>query len=100
MRFERHDPTGLKDIVALVSLYRPGPMDNIPRYAAIKDGKEEPDYMHPKLEPLLKETFGIMIYQEQVMQAAQELAGYTLGGADLLRRAMGKKIQAGNGRAT
>ncbi len=86
-------PTRFEDIIALVSLYRPGPMDNIPKYIAIKDGNEEPDYLHPKLQPILEETFGIMIYQEQVMQAAQILAGYTLGGADLLRRAMGKKIK-------
>ncbi len=87
-------PNRFEDIIALVSLYRPGPMDNIPRYIAIKEGKEEPDYMHPKLKPILEETYGIMIYQEQVMQAAQILSGYSLGGADLLRRAMGKKIQA------
>ena len=87
-------PNCFEDIIALVSLYRPGPMDNIPLYARRKDGIEEPDYMHPILEPYLTETYGIMIYQEQVMQAAQALAGYTLGGADLLRRAMGKKIQA------
>jgi DNA polymerase-3 subunit alpha len=86
-------PNRLEDIIALVALYRPGPMDNIPRYIAIKNGLEEPDYMHPKLQPILEETYGIMIYQEQVMQAAQLLAGYTLGGADLLRRAMGKKIK-------
>lgn len=86
-------PTRLEDIIALVSLYRPGPMDNIPRYIKIKEGAEDPDYMHPILQPILEETFGIMIYQEQVMQAAQLLAGYTLGGADLLRRAMGKKIK-------
>jgi len=87
-------PDRFEDIIALVSLYRPGPMDNIPRYNKIKAGDEEPDYMHPKLEPILTETFGIMIYQEQVMQSAQLLSGYSLGGADLLRRAMGKKIQA------
>jgi DNA polymerase-3 subunit alpha len=87
-------PNRFEDIIALVSLYRPGPMDNIPRYNRIKAGEEEPDYMHPKLKPYLEETYGIMIYQEQVMQAAQALAGYTLGGADLLRRAMGKKIQS------
>jgi DNA polymerase-3 subunit alpha len=87
-------PDRFEDIIALVSLYRPGPMENIPKYNKIKAGAEEPDYMHPKLEPILTETFGIMIYQEQVMQAAQLLSGYTLGGADLLRRAMGKKIQA------
>lgn len=86
-------PNRFEDIIALVSLYRPGPMDNIPRYNRIKAGEEEPDYMHPLLQPYLEETYGIMIYQEQVMQAAQALAGYTLGGADLLRRAMGKKIK-------
>ncbi|MGB4058326.1 MAG: DNA polymerase III subunit alpha [Alphaproteobacteria bacterium] len=86
-------PNRFEDIVALVSLYRPGPMDNIPKYVAVKEGKEKPDYLHPKLQPYLEETYGIMIYQEQVMQAAQVLAGYTLGGADLLRRAMGKKIK-------
>ncbi|MDY0241842.1 MAG: DNA polymerase III subunit alpha [Rhodospirillaceae bacterium] len=82
------------DIIAVVALYRPGPMDNIPHYINVKHGVEEPDYLHPSLEPVLKETNGIMIYQEQVMQIAQILSGYTLGGADLLRRAMGKKIQA------
>lgn len=86
-------PERLEDIIALVSLYRPGPMDNIPIYIDCKDGKREPDYYHPLLEPYLKETYGIMIYQEQVMQCAQVLAGYSLGGADLLRRAMGKKIK-------
>ncbi len=90
----RMRPNRFEDIIALVALYRPGPMDNIPRYIDVKEGREQPDYMHPKLEPYLKETYGIMIYQEQVMQAAQVLAGYTLGGADLLRRAMGKKIKA------
>ncbi|GJL84858.1 MAG: DNA-directed DNA polymerase [Micavibrio sp.] len=87
-------PNRFEDIIALVALYRPGPMDNIPKYISTKAGNEEPDYLHPKLKPFLEETYGIMIYQEQVMQAAQELAGYTLGGADLLRRAMGKKIKA------
>jgi DNA polymerase-3 subunit alpha len=82
-----------EDIIAVVALYRPGPMDNIPHYIAVKHGREAPDYLHPRLEKILKETFGIMIYQEQVMQIAQELSGYTLGGADLLRRAMGKKIK-------
>lgn len=84
-------PDTLEDVIAIVSLYRPGPMDNIPSYIHRKHGKEEPDYMHPMLEDILKETYGIMIYQEQVMQIAQTMAGYTLGGADLLRRAMGKK---------
>jgi DNA polymerase-3 subunit alpha len=87
-------PNRFEDIIALVALYRPGPMDNIPKYISTKEGNEEPDYLHPKLQVILEETFGIMIYQEQVMQAAQILAGYSLGGADLLRRAMGKKIQA------
>ena len=92
-------PDRFEDIIAVVSLYRPGPMENIPRYIAVKHGEEEPDYLHPALEAILKETYGIMIYQEQVMQIAQVLAGYTLGGADLLRRAMGKKIPVGDGRA-
>jgi DNA polymerase-3 subunit alpha len=87
-------PDRFEDIIAVVALYRPGPMDNIPSYIARKHGQEEPDYLHPALEGILKETFGIMIYQEQVMQIAQELSGYSLGGADLLRRAMGKKIKA------
>ncbi len=82
-----------EDIIAVVALYRPGPMDNIPHYIAVKHGEEKPDYLHPRLEWILKETHGIMIYQEQVMQIAQELSGYSLGGADLLRRAMGKKIK-------
>ena len=86
-------PNRFEDIIALVSLYRPGPMDNIPTYIDVKDGRLEADYLHPKLKPILEETYGIMVYQEQVMQAAQLLAGYTLGGADMLRRAMGKKIK-------
>jgi DNA polymerase-3 subunit alpha len=84
----------LEDIIALVALYRPGPMDNIPTYNRRKHGEEAPDYLHPKLEPILKETHGVIIYQEQVMQIAQSLSGYSLGEADLLRRAMGKKIKA------
>jgi len=87
-------PDTLEDIIAVVALYRPGPMDNIPSYIKRKQGGEPVVYMHEQLEPILRETYGIMIYQEQVMQAAQALAGYSLGGADLLRRAMGKKIQA------
>ena len=83
-----------EDLIALVALYRPGPMANIPTYCARKLGQEKPDYMHPLLEPALKETFGVIIYQEQVMQIAQILSGYSLGEADLLRRAMGKKIKA------
>ena len=86
-------PDRFEDIIALVALYRPGPMANIPTYCARKHGMEHPDYIHPKLEPILRETFGVIIYQEQVMQAAQILAGFTLGQADLLRRAMGKKIR-------
>ncbi len=86
-------PDTIEDIIALISLYRPGPMENIPMYVARKHGREKVDYMHPKLEAVLKETFGVIIYQEQVMQIAQILSGYTLGGADLLRRAMGKKIK-------
>ena len=83
-----------EDIIALVALYRPGPMDNIPSYNRRKHGEEEPDYIHPKIESVLKETHGIIIYQEQVMEIAQILSGYTLGEADMLRRAMGKKIKA------
>ncbi|HEX5210309.1 MAG TPA: DNA polymerase III subunit alpha [Pseudolabrys sp.] len=85
-------PDRFEDIIALVALYRPGPMANIPTYCARKHDMEKPDYIHAKLEPILKETFGVIVYQEQVMQAAQILAGYSLGEADLLRRAMGKKI--------
>ena len=87
-------PTNFEDIIALVSLYRPGPMDNIPSFGARKNGREPIEYPHPLLEEVLKETYGIFVYQEQVMQAAQVLAGYSLGEADLLRRAMGKKIKA------
>ncbi|MCB1534642.1 MAG: DNA polymerase III subunit alpha, partial [Rhodoblastus sp.] len=83
-----------EDIIALVALYRPGPMANIPTYCAVKLGEEDADYIHPKIEHILKETFGVIIYQEQVMQIAQVLSGYSLGEADMLRRAMGKKIKA------
>ncbi len=86
-------PDSFEDIIAVVALYRPGPMDNIPSYIKRKHGEEEIDHLYPTLEGILKETFGIMIYQEQVMQIAQELAGFSLAGADLLRRAMGKKIK-------
>ncbi|HXW23655.1 MAG TPA: DNA polymerase III subunit alpha, partial [Xanthobacteraceae bacterium] len=86
-------PDRFEDIIAIVALYRPGPMANIPTYCLRKHGLEAPDYIHPKLEPILKETYGVIIYQEQVMQIAQLLAGYSLGEADLLRRAMGKKIR-------
>jgi DNA polymerase III subunit alpha len=87
-------PDRFEDIIALNALYRPGPIANIPTYCARKHGTERPDYIHPKLEPVLRETFGVIVYQEQVMQAAQVLAGYSLGEADLLRRAMGKKIKS------
>ena len=87
-------PDRFEDIIALVALYRPGPMANIPTYCARKHGVEEADYIHPKLEPILRETHGVIVYQEQVMQAAQVLSGYSLGEADLLRRAMGKKIRS------
>nr|WP_255720547.1 DNA polymerase III subunit alpha [Acuticoccus kalidii] len=87
-------PDTFTDIIAIVALYRPGPMDNIPSYNRRKHDLEDPDYLHPALEPILKETYGIIIYQEQVMQIAQVLSGYSLGEADLLRRAMGKKIAA------
>lgn len=84
----------IEDLIALVALYRPGPMDNIPTYCRRKLGLEEPSYLHPGMEPFLSETHGIIVYQEQVMQVAQALSGYSLGEADLLRRAMGKKIKA------
>jgi DNA polymerase-3 subunit alpha len=87
-------PTAFGDIIALVSLYRPGPMDNIPLFGDRKNGRAPVEYPHPLLKDILEETYGIFVYQEQVMQAAQILAGYSLGGADLLRRAMGKKVQA------
>ncbi|HZZ62004.1 MAG TPA: DNA polymerase III subunit alpha, partial [Roseiarcus sp.] len=82
-----------EDIVAINALYRPGPMANIPTYCARKLGREKPDMIHPMIEPVLRETFGVIIYQEQVMQIAQVLSGYSLGEADMLRRAMGKKIK-------
>jgi DNA polymerase-3 subunit alpha len=84
-------PTRLEDLIALNAMFRPGPMDNIPSFCSRKHGKEPITYPHPLLEKVLSETYGIFVYQEQVMQAAQLMAGYTLGGADLLRRAMGKK---------
>jgi DNA polymerase III subunit alpha len=87
-------PSNFGDIIALVSLYRPGPMDNIPLFGRRKNGLEAIEYPHAKLEGILAETYGVFVYQEQVMQAAQILAGYSLGDADLLRRAMGKKVQA------
>jgi len=84
-------PTRLEDLIALNAMFRPGPMENIPSFCARKNGKEEIVYPHPLLAPVLDETYGIFVYQEQVMQAAQVLGGYSLGGADMLRRAMGKK---------
>lgn len=90
---KRMKPDRLEDLVALVALYRPGPMDDIPRYTACKNGEEEITYLHPELQPILEGTYGVMVYQEQVMKIAQDLGGYTLGAADLLRRAMGKKIK-------
>ena len=87
-------PDNFGDIIALVSLYRPGPMDNIPMFGARKNGREPISYPHPLLEDVLRETYGIFVYQEQVMEAAKVLAGFSLGEADLLRRAMGKKIKS------
>lgn len=90
----RMKPTCIEDIVALVALYRPGPMENIPVYCDVKNGARELESIHPSIDDILAETQGIIVYQEQVMQIAQVMAGYSLGGADLLRRAMGKKIAA------
>ncbi len=90
----RLKPTCIEDIIALVALYRPGPMENIPTFCEVKNGVRERASIHPSIDHILDETQGIIVYQEQVMQIAQEMAGYSLGGADLLRRAMGKKIQA------
>ncbi|MFN3278624.1 MAG: DNA polymerase III subunit alpha [Paracoccus hibiscisoli] len=90
----RMKPTCIEDIVALVALYRPGPMENIPTYCEVKNGLRDLESIHPSIDDILAETQGIIVYQEQVMQIAQVMAGYSLGGADLLRRAMGKKIAA------
>ena len=87
-------PNHIEDIIALVALYRPGPMSNIPTYNDCKHGRQTPDYLHPLLKDILKPTYGVIIYQEQVMQIAQKLSGFTAGQADLLRRAMGKKKRA------
>lgn len=87
-------PDRIEDLIALVALYRPGPMQSIPKYIACKHGQEEPHYVHPALEPILNDTYGVMTYQEDVMMIARELGGYTMGEADNLRRAMGKKDQA------
>lgn len=86
-------PDRFEDLIAIVSLYRPGPMDNIPTYIKRKHGEEDITYLHPALAPILDETYGIMVYQEQVMKIAQVLGGYTLGGADKLRKVMGKKMR-------
>src|SRR5690606_20901729 len=86
-------PDCFEDLIALVSLYRPGPMDLIPDYIERKHGRQVVDYAEARLQPILGPTYGVMVYQEQVMQIAQTLGGYSLGGADLLRRAMGKKKQ-------
>ncbi|MEE8296834.1 MAG: DNA polymerase III subunit alpha, partial [Hyphomicrobium sp.] len=95
---KRLKPDRFEDIIAMVALYRPGPMDNIPTYINRKHGEEPVDYLHSLLEPILKETYGVIIYQEQVIQIAQAMAGYTLGQADVLRRAMGKKDKVGMAR--
>jgi DNA polymerase-3 subunit alpha len=87
-------PDRIEDIIALVALYRPGPMANIPVYCDVKHGRAQAEYAHPLLEPILEETCGVIVYQEQVMQVAKVMAGYSLGEADMLRRAMGKKIKA------
>ncbi|MFT3973642.1 MAG: DNA polymerase III subunit alpha [Amaricoccus sp.] len=87
-------PNCIEDIIALVALYRPGPMENIPKFCNVKNGREPREGLHPTIDGILDETQGIIVYQEQVMEIARKMAGYSLGGADLLRRAMGKKIQA------
>src|SRR5690606_39793971 len=88
---KRAKPDRFEDLIALVSLYRPGPMDLIPDFIERKHGRQEVTYPDPRVEPVLKDTYGIMVYQEQVMQMAQIVGGYSLGGADLLRRAMGDR---------
>jgi DNA polymerase-3 subunit alpha len=90
---KRMKPNCIEDIVALVALYRPGPMENIPKYCEVKNGISTRELLHPSVDHILDETQGIIVYQEQVMEIARQMAGYSLGGADLLRRAMGKKIQ-------
>src|SRR5450756_2046166 len=84
-------PQSFAEVSAVIALFRPGPMVNIPAYLARKQGREPIEYMHERLEPILRETYGVMIYQEQVMMAARELAGFTMSEADILRSAMGKK---------
>ena len=88
------EPSNFEDLIALVALFRPGPMENIPKYIACKLGREKPEFLHETIEPVVKDTYGVIIYQEQVMQIAQVFAGFSLGQADLLRRAMGKKIKS------
>jgi DNA polymerase-3 subunit alpha len=88
------EPGNIEDIIALVALYRPGPMENIPKYLAAKHGREAPEFLHERITPVVEDTYGVIIYQEQVMSIAQILSGYSLGEADLLRRAMGKKIKS------
>src|SRR3989475_1730506 len=87
-------PQSFEDVSAAIALFRPGPMVNIPAFIARKQGREPIEYMHERLEPILRETYGVMIYQEQVMMAARELAGFTMSEADILRAAMGKKDKA------
>ena len=87
-------PTQIEDIIAMVALYRPGPMAHIPQYINAKNGITDVKYLHEKLEPILKTTYGIPVYQEQIMKIAQDLAGFSLGEADILRKAIGKKIES------
>ncbi len=87
-------PGNIEDLIALVALFRPGPMENIPKYVACKHGNDEPEFLHDTITPVTKDTYGVIIYQEQVMQIAQVFSGYSLGQADILRRAMGKKIKS------
>jgi len=87
-------PSGIEDIIAIVALYRPGPMENIPKYVACKHEREKPEYLHELIEPIVADTYGVIIYQEQVMQIAQIFAGFSMAEADILRRAMGKKIKS------
>ena len=86
-------PNSLEDIIALVALYRPGPMENIPAFCEAKNDPKKRQFLHPSIDKILDETHGIIVYQEQVMEIAQKMAGYSLGDADLLRKAMGKKIK-------
>ena len=94
----RLKPDRFEDLIALVALFRPGPLDSgmVDDFIAVKQGRQA-KYLHPKLEAMLEPTYGVILYQEQVMEIARSLAGYTLGSADILRRAMGKKETGGNG---